>query len=334
MTAVRGETVPWEVLGTGDAAILNQSFKLKKSPLTYTVSNSDAGVSSALKVYVDGVMWTEVPSFFGAREHEQVYIVRQNDDGDSLVTFNGRLPTGSVVAATYRFGAGKASPPAGTIKQLARPVTGLKSVRNPVAAYGGDDAEPASQIRTLAPRSALLLGRAISLPDMQVAASGVPGVRAAGAEWNWSTVVQSAVVHVYYIGDTALKGSIFQRLRSLSDSTTPIHVDQATGIPVSLSLSIDVDPRRLEADVLSAVRTALMDSESGLLPPERIGIGRPVFRSQIFEAVLAVPGALAVNGLLWDGGDFPTYGVSPGAGNYFDLEAGTLLLNGKAGGNG
>src|SRR5262249_33878449 len=159
----------------------------------YTGSSTDAGVSSSLKVYVDGVMWTEVASFFGVQEHDQVFIVRQNDDGDSLVTFNGRLPTGSLVGATYRFGAGKTSPPTGSIKQLARPTTGLKSVRNPVAAYGGDDAEPASQIRTLAPRSALLFGRAISLPDMQVAAVGVAGVRAASAEWNWSPVAQTAV---------------------------------------------------------------------------------------------------------------------------------------------
>jgi hypothetical protein len=41
-----------------------------------------------------------------------------------------------------------------------------------------------------------------------------------------------------------------------------------------------------------------------------------------------------VTGLLWNGAWFNPYGISPGAGNYFDLENGTLLLNGKAGANG
>lgn len=337
VTVVRGETVPMEVLGAGDATILNQQFKLKKSPLTYTASGAagnDSGVASSLSVYVDGVLWAEAPTFFGVNDGDQVYIIRQNDDGDSVVTFNGRLATGSLVTATYRFGAGKTSPPAGSIKQLARPVTGLKTVRNPVAAFGGDDAEPASKIRTLAPRSALLLGRAISIPDMQAAALGVPGVRAASAEWNWSKEGQCAVVHVYYIGDGGLQKTIRQRLRSLSDSTTPIRVEVATSVPVTLSISLETDPKRLESNVLPAVRQALMDTDRGLLPPERIGIGLPLFRSQIFETVLSVPGALAVDGLFWNGKAFDPWGVTPGAGKYFDLEKGTLLLNGKAGSGG
>jgi hypothetical protein len=331
---VRGETVPMELLGVGDAIVLNQQFKLKKGPLTYTSAQTESGVATSLIVYVDGVMWTEAVSFFGVKEHDQIYIVRQNDDGDSIVTFNGRLSTGSVITASYRFGGGAATPPSGSIKQLAVPAPGLKSVRNPVAAYGGADAEPSSQIRTLAPRSALLLGRAISVPDMQAAAFAAPGARAASAEWNWSEVAQSAVVHIYYIGSAALKTAVISRVRGLADPTVPIRVDQATPIPVDLSIGIEIDPKHRENDVLNAVRTALLDPMSGLLPPERVGIGQAVFRSQIFETILAIPGALAVNGLFWNGAPFSDWGKSPGAGNYFDFETGTLLLNGKADGNG
>jgi hypothetical protein len=331
ISAVRGETAPMEVLGTGDATVLNQRFTLAKSPLTYVPASTDAGVASTLTVYVDGVMWTEAPGFFGVGGDDQVYIVRQNDDGASVVTFNGRLATGSVVAATYRFGAGKAVPPAGTITQLARPPAGLKSVRHVTSAYGGDDAEPASQIRTLAPRSALLLGRAISIPDFQTAAAGTPGVRAATAEWNWSATALSAVVHVYYIGDESLRGVVLRRVRSLTDPSTPIHVERAAGVPVTLSISIAVDPRRVEADVRSAVRAALLGAGDGLLTPERVGIGLPLFRSQLFETILDVPGALAVDGLFWNGAEMADWGMTPGAGRYFDLEAGALLLNGTTG---
>jgi hypothetical protein len=336
--ASRGETVASEVLGSGDGSLANQTFKLKKSPLTYLPA--PGGVTSTLKVYVNGLQWTEVPSFFGVASEAQVYIVRQNDDGESFVTFGDgsrgcRLPSGSNnVIVAYRFGAGKASPPAGSIHQMAKPVQGIASVRNPVAAAGGDDAEAASGLRTYAPRSALLLGRAISMPDMEAAAASVSGVRAVRAEWRWHPLRQRPLVQVWYIGAATLAQDVIQKLRGLSDSVTPIDVEPATPVMGTLSLSIETDPRRIEADVLTDIRAALMDTETGLLAPERIGIGLPLFRSRIFEIVLAVPGALAVTGLHWNGAAFAPYGIEPGAGKYFDFENGTLLLNGKADANG
>ena len=51
----RGKTVTGEVLGSGNAALANQSFTLAKSPLTYLASGN--GPVAALAVYVDGVEW-------------------------------------------------------------------------------------------------------------------------------------------------------------------------------------------------------------------------------------------------------------------------------------
>jgi hypothetical protein len=151
ITASRGESVNGEWLGTGDASVPGQSFKLKKSPLTYLAAGP--GLASTLRVYANGVQWTEAPSFFGIAGDARVYIVRENDDGESMVTFGdgvrgSRLATGSGVIAYYRFGAGEAAPPAGSIKALAKPVPGLSSVRNPVAASGGEDAESSTRLRT------------------------------------------------------------------------------------------------------------------------------------------------------------------------------------------
>jgi predicted phage baseplate assembly protein len=340
VTTSRGETVLSEILGSGEASTSNQSFKLKKKPLTYTSSPSlgnDSGVASTLKVYVSGVLWSEVPTFFGVAPDAQVYLIRQNDEGESTITFGdgvrgARLISGvNNVVASYRFGAGKASPPAGSIHQLGKPVQGIKSVRNPVAASGGDDAEPASSLRTYAPRSALLLGRAVSILDMEAAAASVAGVRAVRAEWRWNELRQRPVVQVWYIGAAGVATTVSQRLRALSDPTTPIQVDQANAVPITLSIAIAIDPKRLEGDVLQEVRNRLMNTETGLLAPERIGIGQALFRSRVFEEVLDVAGATAVTGLLTDEVAFDPYGVSPGAGKYFDLENGILLLNGKAG---
>lgn len=343
VSASCGQTVSAETLGSGNASKSNQSFTLKKKPLTYmsapTVSD-ERGVTSSLKVYVGDILWSEVASFYGAAPDAQVYIVRQNDDGESVVTFGdgkrgARLPSGSGnVVAYYRYGAGAASPPAGGINQLAKPVKGLKSVRNPVAASGGGDAESTTNLRAYAPRSALLLGRAVSIQDMEVAAAGVSGVRAVAVEWRWQASQQRPAVQVWYIGQAGLESTVAQRLRRLSDPTVPIAVTRATGVPAQLALSLEIDARRVVDTVLAAVRSALTDTQTGLLAPEQIGIGRPLYRSRVFEAVLAVAGTVAVEGILWNGAAWSAFALAPGAGKYFDLESGALLLSGKVDSNG
>jgi hypothetical protein len=337
ISATRGESVNGESLGTGDASLVNQTFKLKKSPLTYLPSptaSNDSGVASTLSVYVEGVLWTEVATFYGQSSDAEVYLVRQNDDEESSVIFGDgvrgcRLPTGASVVAYYRFGGGAAMPPAGSINQLGKPVAGLRAIRNPVAATGGADAEQASELQKYAPRSALLLGRAISLLDLEAAAASVGGVRAARAEWRWNQQRLRPGAQIYYVGDSGLDSTITQRLRGLAEEDLPIDVVPATPLPRSLSIQIEIDARYLEADVVAAVRAALMDTETGLLAPERVGIGLPLFRSRIYEFVLRTPGASSVTSLLLDSVDFGTWAVSPGSGNYFDFENGTLLLNGS-----
>src|SRR5262249_1586055 len=80
--------------------------------------------------------------------------------------------------------------------------------------------------------------------------------------------------------------------------------------------------------VLAAVRDALEAAGHGLLQPESQGIGNTLFRSAIFETVLAVPGALAVSALTLDGEPFEPYGRNPGSGRYFDFE-GALSVTGS-----
>ena len=335
--AARGEQVPNEILGSGDASVPNQVFKLKKKPLTYlpapTVAN-DSGVQSSLRVYVNGIRWTEVAGFYNKKPEEEIYIVRQNDEGDSLVMFGdglrGKRPTTGVdnIIATYRFGAGAAAPPAGSVNQIARPVKGLQSVNNALPASGGADAEGAEGIRRYAPRSVLLLGRAVSMPDMEAVAASVAGVRSVQVEWRWHGSRQSPVAWVWYIGEAGIEIILKQRLRSLTDPTTPIAVEQAEAVPVALQLDVQIDPRFVYNQVLNELRIQLTNTDSGLLAPESLGIGKPLFRSQIFAAVTSVPGVLSVRNILWNNTPFSVYAKTPGAGKYFDFEKGGLELNG------
>lgn len=334
--ASRGETVRNEFLGAGDAAVVNQSFTLKKKPLTYLPVPSEttpSGLASTLKIYVDGLQWSEVSNFYGRRSDEEIYIVRQNDKNESVVTFGDgvlgrRLSTGAPVVAYYRHGGGSKMPPAGSITQLAKPVKGLKSVRNPVASYGGADEEASSSLQKFAPRSALLLGRAVSLADFEAAAASFAGVRAVAAEWRWSAELQVPAAHIWYLADGDLSTLLRNRLIGLTQPDTPILVERAQPWAKLLSIQIKHDPKRLEDEVLATARTALMDVETGLLAPERLGIGKPLFRSRLFEFLLRVTGVVSVTGLTYSSKPFSKFGVKPPAGHYFDFSNG-LYLNGR-----
>lgn len=329
VTAVRGETVAREVLGSGDPAQKSQSFALAKKPLTYVAApGTDSGVASTLSVWVDGLLWTEVPTLYGQPPTAQVYEVRQDDDDVSHVIFGdgrrgARLTSGSGnVVASYRFGSGAAAPPAGSIAQVAKPVAGLKGLVGPLAAVGGADAEPASSLATLAPRSALLLGRAISIDDMEVAALGAPGVTTARADWAWDGVAQRPVVKVWIVGgdnvQQAFLDQVGARLRALADPSTPIRVAYATEKQARLSIDLELDPRRVAADVIAAAESALV-GDGGWLLPAQLGIDRPLFRSVLIERLLAITGVTGVRALVWNRRLLTGYGVSPGQGAIFDL---------------
>ncbi len=335
----RGETVANELLGSGDPLVASPSFTLKKKPLTYFNAPGSADpthTTSTLVVRVDDVAWREVPSFFGIGPDERVFIVREGDDGSSTITFGdgvrgALLPAGrDNVVASYRYGAGSASPPAGSITQLASAVAGLSSVVHPVPATGGGDADPPSKLRSLAPRSALILGRAVSIEDMQAVALAQPGVIAATADWAWDKGAQRAVVRVAYIGE-ATEPAVRSALRAVSDPTVPITCIRAAAHPMDLAIDVEVDARYVPAKVAAAVRQALLRPEEGLFSLERIGIGAPLFESAIYAAILAVEGTVSVTGMTW-GSDFgvvkePYVRVSEPT-TYFDFAAG-LAIDGK-----
>ncbi|MEM7357532.1 MAG: hypothetical protein AAF431_00330 [Pseudomonadota bacterium] len=302
----RGESVDHEVIGSGDPTLANQFFKLKKAPLTYlnaTTSDNEQGVISTLRIYVDGILWQEVRSFYDQHPDAQVYIVRQDDLGNSIIHFGdgragSRLPTGNGnVVAYYRFGAGKAAPPADSISQMVTPVVGVNSVKQVVAAGGGADAESADDIQELAPRSALLLGRAISVDDIKVAAAAVPGVDAAHAEWRWQQVQQRPAVQIWYVGDASVE-LVLEKVHNLVSPSIAIAAQPVGLFPIGLSIDLELDSNYLADEVLQQVYSLLADPVDGVLVPANVGFDQPLVRSRLFADLLSVPGVVNVDGLL------------------------------------
>jgi hypothetical protein len=326
ISATRGETVSNEVLGSGDPTQAFQSFKLKKNPLTWLDDPSGFnGRRSTLSVRVNGILWTEVPSFFGRGPQDEVYTIRQNEANESIITFGdgftgARLPRGvGNVTATYRNGSGAAKPPANSITQIARAVPGLRQVANPVGAGGGSDADSVDDLRSNAPASSLLLGRAVSLADFEALAREFGGVINVQATWAWDGRMQRAVVKIWLISDG---GSIVEAVRNYllgqSDPNVPLEADEAEAVEKSLVVDLAVDPSHNSDDVEQAVVDALLDRQSGVLALENIPIGSPLFRSRVLKQIHDVTGVVSVRALRFDGQEVPS-AIVVAEGEYLDF---------------
>lgn len=333
----RGKTVSREILGSGDASVAGQTFTLKKSPLTYLQGSADGfteNYRSTLRVLVDGIAWTEVPSFYGRGPNARVFVTREDVENKTHVSFgdgiNGaRVPTGTDnVVASYRFGSGRSAPATGSLSIILKPYPGLQSVRNPVRVGGGDDPDPPALLKRYAPRSILCFGRAVAGDDFEAIAAEAPSVTRARSYFEWDAVQQRAAVKVYVGDDPAAVISARAALDAAVDPNRLVKVAQAIEKPCSLTMTLLVDPRRDPEAVASAARSALLDPETGLFSAKVMRVGAALYDSQIYEACLRVPGAVAVHNFLLEtpSPDTTEERHSPGEGGFFTLAEDALVI--------
>jgi hypothetical protein len=302
----RGQTVANEVLGSGDSILINQEFELKRWPLTYladTGPRSTNGYVSTLRIWVGGIEWHEVPTFYEQPADARVFVTREDEQQKTHVRFGdgefgARLPSGvDNVVATYRHGSGAQVPRIGTLTTILRPQPGLRSIRNPVAPGGGADPDPPSQIRRYAPRSVLTFGRAVSGDDYETLAAQTPGVRRARARWLWDAMSQRTLVKVFVGDDQAAVNAARTALRAFADPNRPVVVELAAPRYADISFTLEVDPDYTPDAVAAAVRARLLDPWRAPFGAEVVRIGDVVYDSHIYDLCMQQPGVIAVHAL-------------------------------------
>lgn len=334
ITAIRGETVANEVLGSGDARISAQRLALKKKPLAWIEDSSSlSGRAPQITLRVDGIEWRHVDSLYASGPSDRHYRIEMAPDGTATVvggdgTRGQRFPSGvRNIVASYRHGAGSAKPPPGSIAQFARAAAGLSRVTQPLEAWGGADAETATEMRDLAPTGALTLGRAVSLADFEAMIRGSSGILNAAVAYTWDQGRQTAVVTGWIIADS---GDPSETLASwLAERAAPglaIRLSLATRIDVPVfDIAVTAAPDHEGQTVRAAVRAALFDPVSGLLAPRNAPIAAPVFRSRLLAAIHAVPGVAGVTSIMLATGPMPK-ALVPGEGGWFDFTANGQVL--------
>jgi hypothetical protein len=244
------------------------------------------------------------------------FVVEVDNDGVAHLRFGdgelGRQPeAGSAFFTTYRVGNGTAGKVgAEAISRLVLKTTTLSgvsiTVRNPLPAQGGADAEPMAEAKLFAPhafRDPKKIQRAIVAEDYKTIAERNSKVQRASAALVWTGSWYEADVAIDPFGredaDDTLLGQLAVSLEDFRRIGRDQRVMAARYVPLDLKLEVCALPHYQRAHS----KTALLDVFSNrVLPGGRRGFfhadnltfGDGVFLSKIIATAQAVPGVECV----------------------------------------
>lgn len=312
-----GETIV-EVLGGGDSTRANQSFSLRRPPLTHVPAATASGAESTLEVRVSGVWWDAAPQLHGLGPADERYVVRIEDDGETRVIFGdgtkgARVPTGAEnVTATYRTGIGlPGMVGAGSLTLLQTRPLGIRGVTNPLPAAGAEEPESRDNARDNAPLTVLTMDRIVSLQDFEDFARAFAGIGKARAIALWKG--RNQVIHVTIAAaappasggegtmpalqtrvippGSPLHDNLVQAIEAARDPGELVEVATYQPLFFNVRTRVLVNPRHVRETVFPAVEAALKDAFSF---PRR-AFGQPVTTAEVITAIQGVVGVDAVD---------------------------------------
>ena len=308
----QGKTQAEVVLGSGDNRQTFQTFAVPKAPLTYLLDETSTPAQvPELDVYVDDILWERVDNFFNSGPEDQVYVVREDDDGNSFVQFGdgetgAKLSSGQKnVVAAYRTGIGAA----GVLEQDKKPsATGklsqLEKVYLPGEVVGGGEAEDGDNAREAAPGKMQSLGRLVGLADFEAEALALPGVVKVRADW--AAPSGTPLIRIVVLTETGTSAAVAKVQDTLNGynrcrgpARFPIKVEQGLLQYLYIKVRAGYAAAYRQADVEEEIKLALglvgeegdgLETETGLFSLAMRYFGQGAHRSQILAAVQQVEG--------------------------------------------
>lgn len=291
-----------------------QGLTLHDGPITWLApwpSSDPAKGRAQARVNVNGVTWRQQESLLDAGSNDQVYVVDTDLQGRGVLRFGDHglgqpLPDGAVLDVTYRVGNGTSgNVGADSLVLPVTPLGGMDSVRNPLPAWGGIDAQSITEVRRDAPEAFRQVQyRAVTQADYAAAAATVKGISAAVADFRWTGSWLTIFETLDPVGregvPAALRQAVLARLNSWRQAGYDLEVRDPVYVPLEIWLTICVRPDYFRGDVLRAVADALssgyrLDGQLGFFHPDNFTFAQPLYLSQLYAAVQRVTGVTAVH---------------------------------------
>jgi hypothetical protein len=238
------------------------------------------------------------------------FVVETEEDGSAFLRFGngiyGRRPApGATFTASYRLGNGRIGN-VGTEMICRGKGTNTKEVvvRNPLPARGGEDPEPAEQVRLFAPQAFRTQKRAITAADYGNQAQCFPDVQRAAADIRWTGSWYTVYLFVDRLGGRELDDDFKRRLLSHMEGYHLAGYDMEIRKPayvlLDIELSLEVKPGFVANAVIAEVKDALSNRDlangrRGYFHPDNWTLGQSVYLSKLYSAALSVTGVGAIN---------------------------------------
>jgi len=266
-------------------------------------------------------LWVPVPDLLSSPETAEEFAVEVGNDGQPTVRFGddeyGRRPAGATaIKAVYRIGNGVAgNVGAESLAHAVQPAVAplwpnINTIRNPLPAGGGVDAETNEQVRQFAPAEFRAEQfRAVVESDYSAAAKKLPEVAGAVASFRWTGSWYTVFVGIDPQdpedlitepgGRTRLVPAFATRVRNFLTTYKlagyDLEIRSAEYVPLELAFELCVKPDYFRGDVVEAVRQALSDTVNadgsvGFFHPDRFTFAQNVYLSTIYAAIEAVQG--------------------------------------------
>ena len=228
------------------------------------------------------------------------------DTGDTLRFGDGNfglIPAdGTSFAVTYRVGAGSAGNLAAEAISRIEPgrgtlAGGLESVRNPLPATGGSDAETLNHVRRIAPSAFRLpLERAVIASDYEtIATTTFPTwVQRANTTFRWTGSWLTVFTTPDPVGGVAIapdqRSALTDLLNRCRMAGYESYVPDPDYVSIDVLVQLCARPAFFAADVEVAVLAAL----TAFFAPDEFTFGQALERSALEAAVQAVPGVAGI----------------------------------------
>jgi hypothetical protein len=241
------------------------------------------------------------------------YAVEMEEDGRAFLRFGfgvvGWQPVvvGAHFVATYRVGngsAGNIGPDA--IGHIVTKDDRIEGARNLMPAQGGTNSKEMEKARLHAPRAFQDQERCVTEADYAAVAARHYDVAQAVAQIHWTGSWHTAVIYVKRHGDRPVDGDPDFR-RELLDMMEPfrlacsdLEIREAHYVPVEIDLVIFLQPGYLPGAVSRALKETFgslgqSDGTDAFFDPENWAFGQTVYRSQVINRAMRVPGVARVD---------------------------------------
>lgn len=258
--------------------------------------------------------WLPQTDLLSSRSGDRHFVVETDDDRRAWLRFStdgesGTLPDPLVpLWAEYRIGCGNAgNVGAESLIHLVyrqNLVADVERVFNPLPAYGGEDPEPLSEARLLAPTAFRYeLMRAITPADYASLAMRDERVQRAAANLRWTGAwweVQVAIDAYGHTGlDEALRSELEAALEPYRRIGHDLRVVPAEIVPLDLRLQVCLKQHALRGHVRAALEAAfssrvLPGGGSGYFHPDRLSFGQDIHISALTATAQSISGVESV----------------------------------------